>query len=30
MIEVNPIEISGIVDEPRIGYGSRSLRVSAE
>ena len=30
LIEVDPIEISGIVDEPRIGYGSKSLRVSAE
>ena len=25
LIEVDPIEISGIVDEPRIGYGSKSL-----
>ena len=30
LIEVDPIEISGSVDEPRIGYGSKSLRVSAE
>lgn len=30
LIEVDPIEISGIVEESRVGYSARNLRTSIE